>query len=175
MLKRATAALFALALAACANQGGQMAGDGMSGDQTAMASDKSIVEIAANDQRFATLVKAVKAADLAGTLDSGGPFTVFAPTNAAFDKLPAGTLDQLLKPANKDKLTNILTYHVVPGRVMARDIAGKQLRADTVNGRKLPIDATGSTVRAGNANVVKTDIAASNGVIHVVDSVIMPK
>jgi uncharacterized surface protein with fasciclin (FAS1) repeats len=178
MFKYLATAILALSLAACAGQNGQMSGSGMDGgmnggDQMAKA-DKSIVEIASGDERFSTLVTAVKKANLAGTLDSGGPFTVFAPTNAAFDKLPQDQLNALLQPENRDKLRSILTYHVVPGRVMAGDIAGKQLQADTVNGAKLPIDATGGSVSAGNATVIKTDIKASNGVIHVVDSVILP-
>jgi uncharacterized surface protein with fasciclin (FAS1) repeats len=171
MFKHAAIALMTLTLAACAGQSDdQMSGD----DQMAAASPPSIVGVASNDDRFSTLVTAVKEAELAGTLDSGGPFTVFAPTNAAFDELPEGQLNALLQPENRDQLRQILTYHVVPGRVMAADIAGKQLQADTVNGRKLPIDASGGAVTAGNARVVKTDIPASNGVIHVVDRVILP-
>jgi uncharacterized surface protein with fasciclin (FAS1) repeats len=169
MFKHVAIALMTLTLAACAGQSGGMDG----GDQ--MAADKpSIVGVASGDDRFSTLVTAVQEADLASTLDSGGPFTVFAPTNAAFAKLPEDQLNALLQPENRDQLRSILTYHVVPGRVMAADIAGKQLEADTVNGQKLPIDAIGGSVQAGNATVVKTDITASNGVIHVVDSVIVP-
>ena len=103
-----------------------------------------------------------------------GPFTVFAPTDDAFAKLPAGTVDDLLKPENKQKLTQILTYHVVPGKVMAADVV-KMKSAKTVNGKALPIMVEGGTVMVGDAKVVKTDISASNGVIHVVDSVILPK
>lgn len=169
MFKHAAIALMTLTLAACAGQSGGMDG------RDRMAADKpSIVGVASGDDRFSTLVTAVTEADLASTLDSGGPFTVFAPTNAAFAKLPEDQLNALLQPENRDQLRSILTYHVVPGRVMAADIAGKQLEADTVNGQKLPIDATGGSVQAGNATVVKTDITASNGVIHVVDSVILP-
>jgi uncharacterized surface protein with fasciclin (FAS1) repeats len=169
MFKHVAIALMTLTLAACAGQSGGMDG----GDQ--MAADKpSIVGVASGDDRFSTLVTAVQEADLASTLDSGGPFTVFAPTNAAFAKLPEDQLNALLQPENRDQLRSILTYHVVPGQVMAADIAGKQLEADTVNGQKLPIDATGGSVQAGNATVIKTDITASNGVIHVVDSVIVP-
>jgi uncharacterized surface protein with fasciclin (FAS1) repeats len=134
---------------------------------------KTVVDIAAGDDRFETLVAAVKAADLAGTLSGDGPFTVFAPTDEAFEKLPEGTVDNLLKPENKDQLRAILTYHVVPGKVMSADIAGKEMTADTVNGTGLPIDATDG-VSVGGASVVKADIEASNGVIHVVDSVILP-
>ena len=170
MIKHVAIALMTLTLAACAGQ----SGGGMNDGARMANSQPSIVDVASGDDRFSTLVTAVKEADLAGTLDSGGPFTVFAPTNAAFDKLPQDQLNALLQPENRDQLRSILTYHVVPGRVMASDIAGKQLEADTVNGQKLPIDATGSAVRAGNATVVRTDITASNGVIHVVDSVILP-
>ena len=178
MLKYLAIALTTLSLAACAGQsGGGMNGGmdgGMDGGDQMASSQPSIVDIASGDDRFSTLVTAVKEAELAGTLDSGGPFTVFAPTNAAFDKLPEDQLNALLQPENRDQLRSILTYHVVPGRVMAADIAGKQLQADTANGQKLPIDATGGAVQAGNATVIKTDITASNGVIHVVDSVILP-
>ena len=169
MIKHVAIALMTLTMAACTGQGGMN-----DGEQMATAERPSIVGVASNDDRFSTLVTAVKAAELAGTLDSGGPFTVFAPTNAAFDKLPQDQLNALLQPENRDQLRSILTYHVVPGRVMAADIAGKRLQADTVNGQKLAIDAAGSSVTAGNATVVKTDIKASNGVIHVVDSVILP-
>lgn len=133
----------------------------------------TIVDVAAANPDFSTLVAAVKAAGLDGTLAGAGPFTVFAPTNAAFEKLPAGTVESLLKPENKDKLTAILTYHVVPGKVMAAQVTGLT-EAKTVNGKSAPIDTTAG-VRIGGANVVKTDIAASNGVIHVVDSVLMPE
>jgi uncharacterized surface protein with fasciclin (FAS1) repeats len=175
MLKQfrtATALAAALLLAGCAAVGGSMSDDG--GSQTAAMSERNIVEVAAGDDRFDTLVTAVQEAGLADTLSGEGPFTVFAPTDAAFDKLPEGTVESLLKPENRRQLQAILTYHVVPGRVMAADIAGKRLDADTVNGQPLPIDATGSGVQAGNANVVVTDVPASNGVIHAVDSVIMP-
>ena len=136
--------------------------------------NKTVVDVAASDGRFDTLVKAVQAADLAETLGGDGPFTVFAPTDEAFSKLPDGTLESLLKPENKDKLTAILTYHVLATKVMAGDIAGKQVDAETVNGTDLSIDATGGGVTAGGAEVVIPDVAASNGVIHVVDSVILP-
>jgi uncharacterized surface protein with fasciclin (FAS1) repeats len=135
---------------------------------------KTVVEVAAGDDRFETLVAAVEAAGLAERLSGDGPFTVFAPTDEAFGKLPEGTLDSLLKPENKDRLTAILTYHVLPAKVMSGDIAGKQLDVDTVNGAKLPVDATGDGVAVGGAQVVAADVGASNGVIHVVDQVILP-
>jgi uncharacterized surface protein with fasciclin (FAS1) repeats len=106
-------------------------------------------------------------------LKSDGPFTVFAPTDAAFDKLPAGTVEDLLKAENKDKLVAILTYHVVPGKIMAADIAGKTAMVETVQGGKLSVDAT-SGVRVDNATVTSADIVASNGVIHVIDTVVLP-
>lgn len=133
----------------------------------------TLVHVASKDDRFTTLVKAVKAADLADTLKSKGPFTVFAPTNQAFSKLPDGTVETLLKPENKDKLRAVLTYHVVPKKVMSADLSGTTM-AETVNGKKLEISAEYGEVTANNANVVATDIEADNGVIHVVDSVVLP-
>ena len=138
---------------------------------TARSAD--IVDTAVSAGSFKTLVAAVKAADLVGTLKSDGPFTVFAPTDEAFAKLPAGTLESLLKPENKAKLVSILTYHVVPGKVMASDIAGKSLKVATVEGSRMSVDAK-SGVMVDKANVIKTDIMTSNGVIHVIDKVILP-
>jgi uncharacterized surface protein with fasciclin (FAS1) repeats len=135
---------------------------------------KDIVDTAVAAGSFKTLVAAVQAAGLAGTLKGEGPFTVFAPTDEAFAKLPPGTLDELLKPENRAKLTAILTYHVVPGRVMASDVAGLK-SARTVNGQELTISAEGGSVTIDQAKVVKTDIVCSNGVIHVIDSVVLPK
>ena len=137
---------------------------------------KNIVETAIDAGSFNTLVAAVKAADLVKTLSSPGPFTVFAPTDEAFAKLPAGTIDTLLK--DKAKLTSILTYHVVSGKVMADDV--KTLSsAVTVQGQDLSIDAKRwhlhRNVKVNGANVIKTDIECSNGVIHVIDKVLMPK
>lgn len=123
--------------------------------------------------KFQTLVAAVKAAGLVETLKGPGPFTVFAPTNEAFAKLPAGTLEDLLKPENKTKLQRILTYHVVPGRVMAKDVV-KLDSARTVDGNNITIRTANGRVMIDNANVVKTNVQASNGVIHVIDAVIMP-
>ncbi len=122
---------------------------------------------------FKTLVAAVKAADLVDTLKGPGPFTVFAPTDEAFAKLPAGTLESLLKPENKAKLQSILTYHVVPGRVMSQD-AAKLSSAKTVEGRPLAIKATDGGLMVNDAHVTKADIEASNGVIHVIDTVLLP-
>ena len=135
---------------------------------------KDIVDTAVAAGSFNTLAAALKAADLVDTLKGKGPFTVFAPTDAAFAKLPAGTVEDLLKPENKAKLAAILTYHVVPGKVMAAQ-AAKLPSAKTVNGASLTIHAMGGTVMVDNATVTKTDIACSNGVIHVIDTVVMPK
>jgi len=129
--------------------------------------------VASGAGNFSTLVTAIKAAGLVETLQGPGPFTVFAPTDAAFAKLPQGTLEDLLKPENKAKLAGILTYHVVPGKVMAADV--KTMMAKTVNGQELDIKVTDGAVTVNNAKVTKTDIAAKNGVIHVIDSVLMPK
>jgi len=134
---------------------------------------QDIVETAKGAGNFATLVKALDQAGLVATLQGEGPFTVFAPTDEAFKKLPPGTVEDLLKPENKAKLTSILTYHVLPGKVMAGDIKGKALQADTVEGTKLSIDATDG-VMVGAAKVTKADIQASNGVIHVIDTVLIP-
>ena len=131
-----------------------------------------IVDTAVAAGSFGTLVGAVQAAGLVDTLKGAGPFTVFAPTDEAFAKLPAGTVEELLKPENKAKLTRILTYHVVGGLVLAKDVV-KLHRAETVAGAPLKIDAY-SGVKVNDANVVKTDIRTSNGVIHVIDSVLMP-
>ncbi len=132
-----------------------------------------IVDTAVSAGQFKTLVAAVTAAGLVDTLKSKGPFTVFAPTDAAFAKLPAGTVESLLKPENKSKLVAILTYHVVPGKVMSADIAGKKLSVATVQGGKIKVNAM-SGVMINGAKVISADIAASNGVIHVIDKVILP-
>lgn len=135
---------------------------------------KDIVDTAVAAGNFKTLAAALQAAGLVDTLKGTGPFTVFAPTDEAFAKLPAGTVDDLLKPENHDKLVAILTYHVVPGKVMAKDVV-KLHEAKTVNGKDVKIMTEGGKVMVDNANVVKTDIACSNGVIHVIDSVILPQ
>jgi uncharacterized surface protein with fasciclin (FAS1) repeats len=137
------------------------------------AHKKDIVDTAAEAEDFTTLVAAVKAAGLVETLKGDGPFTVFAPTNAAFGKLPEGTVDTLLKPENKEKLVSVLTYHVVPGKVMAADVI-KLKNAKTVQGSEVDIVVTDGKVKIDNANVVKTDIECGNGVIHVIDAVILP-
>jgi uncharacterized surface protein with fasciclin (FAS1) repeats len=134
----------------------------------ARQSNDSIVEIAASADQFSTLVAAVKAAGLVDTLNGDGPFTVFAPTNDAFGALPAGTVEELLKPENRDQLISILTYHVVPGRIAASDLLST-MSAETVNGQRVPVG-----LRVGEANVIATDIEASNGIIHVIDGVLLP-
>ena len=133
-----------------------------------------IVDIAAGNEDFSTLVAAVSAAGLVETLKGDGPFTVFAPTNAAFAALPAGTVESLLKPENKDQLVSILTYHVVPGAVTSDQLAGQRLSVATVQGDTVHIDATGGGVKVDGANVTTADIIATNGVIHVIDAVILP-
>lgn len=133
---------------------------------------KDIVDTAVSAGSFKTLVTAVKAAGLVDTLKGEGPFTVFAPTDAAFAKLPEGTVEALLK--DKEKLTALLTYHVVPGKVMAKDVAGLS-EAKTANGQSLSIKSEKGAVMIDNAQVVKADISCSNGVIHVIDTVVIPK
>ncbi|HHF3131533.1 TPA: fasciclin domain-containing protein [Vibrio diabolicus] len=133
-----------------------------------------IVDVATENGSFNTLVAAVKAADLVDTLKGEGPFTVFAPTDDAFAKLPDGTIDMLLMPENKDKLVSILTYHVVPGKVMAADVV-KLDKAATVQGQDVMIKTMGDKVMVNDANVMATDVKAKNGIIHVIDTVIMPK
>ena len=135
---------------------------------------KDIVDTAVAAGNFKTLAAALKAADLVETLKGKGPFTVFAPTDEAFAKLPEGTVADLLKPENKAKLAGILTYHVVPGKVMAADVV-KLSKAKTVQGSEVKIKVEDGKVMVDNANVVKTDIKCGNGVIHVIDAVILPK
>jgi len=139
---------------------------------TEMKAELNIVETAVNAGQFTTLVAAVKAAGLVETLSGEGPFTVFAPTDAAFSKLPEGTLEAVL--ADKEKLTAILTYHVVPGKVMAADVVGLT-SAPTVLGQNLKVEVTEDGVMINNAKVVTTDIETSNGVIHVIDTVLLPQ
>jgi uncharacterized surface protein with fasciclin (FAS1) repeats len=140
----------------------------------ARADTKDIVDTAVAAGSFKTLAKALAAADLVDTLKGAGPFTVFAPTDEAFAKLPAGTLESLLKPENKAKLQRILTYHVVSGKVMASDVVKLQ-SAKAVSGDTISIAARNGSVTVDKARVVKTDIIASNGVIHVIDAVILPQ
>ena len=134
---------------------------------------KNIVEVAVANGSFNTLVAAVQAAGLVDTLSGDGPFTVFAPTDEAFAKLPAGTVETLLKPENLTKLQGILTYHIISGKVMSSDIQPTQM-VKTVNGKEVSIKLSGGTVNVDNAKVVAADVAASNGVIHVIDAVILP-
>ena len=140
----------------------------------AQAQGRDIVDTAVGAGQFKTLAAALQAAGLVETLKGAGPFTVFAPTDEAFAKLPKGTIEELLKPENKAKLTAILTYHVVAGKVMASDVV-KVKNAKTVQGGSINVNAAGGKVKVDASNVVKTDIAASNGVIHVIDTVLMPK
>lgn len=142
------------------------------GSVAAKAAD--IVDTAVSAGSFKTLVAAVEAAGLVDTLKGDGPFTVFAPTDDAFAKLPAGTVEDLLKPENKDRLVAVLTYHVVPGKIMSGDIAGKTSAVKTVQGSELTVDATNG-VKVDEASVVTADIETSNGVIHVIDAVVLPK
>ena len=135
---------------------------------------KDIVDIAAGSADHSTLVAAVKAAGLVETLKGAGPFTVFAPTNAAFNALPAGTVDNLLKPENKADLTNVLTYHVVAGTLKAADLTNGQ-KLKTVQGTDLTVSIKDGKVMINGANVTAADLMASNGVIHVIDAVVLPK
>jgi len=139
----------------------------------ATPSSNNIMAVASSAGIFNTLVAAVNAADLVETLQGSGPFTVFAPNDEAFAKLPASTVEDLLKPENKAKLVGILTYHVVPGKIMAAEV--KTMMTATVNGQELDIKAANGDVRVNHSNVIKTDVAASNGVIHVIDCVLLPK
>ena len=141
---------------------------------SAQAQGKDIIDTAVAAGQFNTLAAALKAAGLVDTLKGAGPFTVFAPTDEAFAKLPKGTVEELLKPENKAKLTAILTYHVVPGKVMAADVT-KMKQGKTVQGGSVKINAMNGKVMIDSATVVKADIPASNGVIHVIDTVLMPK
>jgi uncharacterized surface protein with fasciclin (FAS1) repeats len=138
------------------------------------AESANIVQTAAAAGSFKTLAKALEAADLVGTLSGPGPFTVFAPTDEAFAKLPPGTLENLLAPENKQKLRRVLTYHVVPGKVMAAD-AARLKSATAISGDSITVSAGDGVVRVDEARVIKTDVAAANGVIHVIDAVILPR
>ena len=166
-------------VAAMAGDSARMAKpEGVMVDGVAMTADKNIVENAAGAKSVSTLVAAVKAAGLAETLSGPGPFTVFAPTNAAFDKLPKGAVEGLLKPESKAKLAGVLTYHVIPGRLVAADLKDGQ-ELTTVNGEKLKVTVKDGKVMIGNgkdapATVQIADVISSNGVTHVIDSVILP-
>ena len=146
---------------------------GLTTSLPAWAADKDIVDTAVGAGEFKTLAAALQAAGLVSTLKGKGPFTVFAPTDAAFAKLPAGTVENLLKPENKQQLVDILTYHVVPGKLTAADVVRLD-EAKTVNGKMIDVQAAGGAVKVNNVSVTATDIAASNGVIHVIDRVILP-
>ncbi|HSL11247.1 MAG TPA: fasciclin domain-containing protein [Actinomycetota bacterium] len=175
-------AALAVVAAACTSDGD----DGTAAAPTAasspsmeaeMQASDTITDLVAGDERFSTLLAAVEAADLGETLAGEGPFTVFAPTNEAFEALPQGTLDDLLMPENQEALAGILTYHVVPAEVMAADVASGEV--ETVNGAAFEIEVADAGVtitdgQGGTATVVETDIAASNGVIHVIDAVLLP-
>ena len=151
-----------MSLTACTNQ------------QEARMEQKDIVDTAVSAGQFNTLVTAVQAAELVDVLKGDGPYTVFAPNDDAFAKLPAGTVENLLKPENKDQLVAVLTYHVVPGKIMAADIVGKKADVETVQGSTLSVDAMNG-VMVDNATVIAADVEASNGVIHVIDSVVLPE
>ncbi len=159
--------LLGLALAGCAKDAPQAS------TAADAPTNPDIVAVAAGAGQFNTLVAAVKAADLVETLQSPGPFTVFAPTDDAFAKLPEGTVDSLLLPENKAQLVAILKYHVVSGEVLAAEVT-KLTSANTVEGQPVAISASDSGVRVNDANVIKTDLMASNGVIHVIDTVLIP-
>lgn len=150
------------------------AGSLRAGDSCPASAKKDLVDTAVAAGKFKTLAAALTAGGLVETLKGDGPFTVFAPTDAAFAKLPKGTVEDLLKPENKQKLVKILTYHVVPGKVMADDVV-KLSSAKTVEGSEVKIAVKDGKVKVDNANVVKTDIETSNGVIHVIDAVILPQ
>ena len=138
------------------------------------ANASNLVQTAVDAGQFKTLVAAVQAAGLGDALSGPGPFTVFAPTDEAFAKLPEGTVEDLLKPENREKLVAILTYHVIPGKVMAGDVAGKKLSVETVQGDDLAVDAMSGGVMINGATVTAADIEASNGVIHVINQVVLP-
>ena len=153
--------------------GSVSANNGHNDEANESNTSKNIVDLAMETDILATLVAAVDAGNLVETLQGDGPFTVFAPTNEAFAALPQGTLEHLLKPENKDELVAILTYHVVAGKVMSSDLSDG-LTAETVNGAEVKISIDGAAVSVNQAAVVKADIEASNGVVHVIDKVILP-
>jgi uncharacterized surface protein with fasciclin (FAS1) repeats len=165
--------LEALAVAALLLVGGYASVGNAAQNAAEPAAPGDVVAVAIGAGSFNTLVAAIKAADLVGALQGKGPFTVFAPTDAAFAALPAGTLDNLLKPENKEQLKSILLYHVVPGKVMSGDLKGT-VNAATLQGQAVSIVAPASGVTVNGAKVIKADVAASNGVIHVIDAVILP-
>jgi uncharacterized surface protein with fasciclin (FAS1) repeats len=170
-------ATLALTLGCTSTEPANTADDMAPGQEEPAGEEKSqsdIVDTAVAAGSFKTLVAAIQAADLVDTLKGEGPFTVFAPTDEAFAKLPEGTVEDLLKPENKEKLQAILTYHVVAGEVKAAQVV-EMTEAETVQGSKIQINVADGAVTVDGANVVKTDIACSNGVIHVIDAVVLPK
>lgn len=162
-----------LGVAACSDDGDSNSNGNMGGVTQTPTDAANIVDVAADTPDLSTLVEAVTAADLAETLQGEGPFTVFAPTNEAFDALPAGELDRLLEPANQDELANILKYHVVEGEVMSTDLTNGQ-KAKTLEGGTLTVTINGKTVKINDATVATADVPASNGVVHVIDKVLLP-
>ncbi|MBK5111815.1 MAG: fasciclin domain-containing protein [Thermoleophilia bacterium] len=173
--------VLAFGAAACGSDDDDSSSDGAattseSTDSSSSSSEASqdIVQLAASNEDLSTLVDALTAADLVETLEGDGPFTVFAPTNEAFDALPPEELERLLKPANQDELANILTYHVVSGDVMASDLSDGQ-KIETVQGDKLTVKINGDKVMINDATVVQADVEASNGVVHVIDAVLIPQ
>lgn len=169
----------AISLVACNNEGTKTAGEAATMDTVkteapAPVAPKDVVDIAIGSPDHTTLVEAVKAAGLVETLKGAGPFTIFAPTNAAFSALPAGTVESLLKPESKAKLTSILTYHVVAGAVKAADLKDGQ-KVKTLQGEELTVSIKDGKVMINGANVTAADLEGSNGVVHVIDAVLMPK
>lgn len=163
-----------LGVAACSDSSDSGSNNGGMNDVAKTPTDAAdIVDVAADTPDLSTLVEAVTAAGLAETLQGEGPFTVFAPTNEAFAALPAGELDRLLKPENKAELAKILKYHVVSGEIMSSDLTNGQ-KAKTVEGGTLTVTINGSTVKVNDATVVEADVPASNGVVHVIDKVLLP-
>ena len=171
------AAVTATALTAAAGDCERTAGPGQAGLRTistrAPATPATVVDVAASTADFSTLVAAVQAAGLVPTLTGPGPFTVFAPTNAAFAKLPGGTVESLLRPENRAELVRILTYHVVPGRITSGQLAGRTTTARSVAGASLAVDGR-TGVRINGSTVIRADILAGNGVVHVIDTVLLP-
>ena len=175
-MKRVTHIIAALVVTGLLSSGSHAFAGSCGADKecsAAKCSSKDLVTLASGAEGFKTLVVAVKAAGLVETLQGEGPFTIFAPTDEAFAKLPAGTLENLLKPENRDKLVAVLKYHVVPGRLLAADVRSGQ--ATTAQGQKVSLQVSDKGVKVDNAKVIKTDLIANNGVIHVIDTVILPK
>jgi uncharacterized surface protein with fasciclin (FAS1) repeats len=162
-----------LGVAACSSDDSSSDTSGTTDTATEMPADQNIVQVASESSDLTTLVDALVAADLVSTLEGTGPFTVFAPTNEAFAALPAGELDRLLQPANKEELATILKNHVVSGEVMSSDLSDGQ-KVETLAGETVTVSINGDTVKIGDATVSQADVAASNGVVHIVDTVILP-